>query len=116
LIRKRPKKYGKVTHLGLLCLLFLLFSLSLGDGSSAGLCPGGFGEVAAGGDGGEISADDTTLVLDGLARALLGDLLGDALLVHLAVDYRPSDLAGVLALHEEGGILGACEAEDLISR
>jgi hypothetical protein len=64
-------------------------------------------------DGSDVSTDDTTLVLHGTTRALLGNLLGDTLLVHAAVDLCPCDLTGVLALEEEGGILGGGEAEDL---
>jgi hypothetical protein len=64
-------------------------------------------------DGSDVSTNDTTLVLHGATGALLGNLLGDALLVHAAVDLCPCDLTGVLALEEEGGILGGGEAEDL---
>jgi hypothetical protein len=45
--------------------------------------------VALGHDGGEVSADDAALRLDRLAAALLGDLLGDALLVGAAVRLGP---------------------------
>jgi hypothetical protein len=53
-------------------------------------------------------------VLHSSARTLLGDLLGDTLLVHPTVDLCPGDLTGVLALQEEGGIFGAGESEDLV--
>lgn len=86
------------TNLGLLGLLLLLLCLCLGDGSQPLLCADGSGLVAAGSDSGEVSANDTALVLHGLARALLGNLLSDALLVHATVDYSPGNLAGVLAL------------------
>jgi len=57
--------------------------------------------VALGEDGGKVGANDAALVLDVLARALLGDLLGDSLLVNPAADNGPRDLAGVLALEEQ---------------
>jgi len=59
------------------------------------------------------SADDATLVLDVLARALLCDLLCDALLVHAAEDDGPGDLARVLALVRQRLALGCAEPEDL---
>jgi hypothetical protein len=104
----------RATHLDLLGLLLLLFSLGLGDGGEAGLLPDSGGLVPPGGDGGEVGTDDTTLVLHGLAGALLGNLLSDTLLVHATVDDGPGDLAGVLALEEEGGIFGGGEAEHLV--
>jgi len=64
-------------------------------------------------DSSDVSTDNPALVLHGAARALLGNLLGDTLLMHAAVDLCPCDLTGVLALEEEGGILGGGEAEDL---
>lgn len=73
----------------------------------------GGGLVPLGGDGGQVRADNPTLVLDGAARTLLGDLFGDTLFVHAAVHLRPCDLARVLALAKERGVLGAGEAEDL---
>jgi hypothetical protein len=106
-----------VTNLGLLLLRFLLLllGLRLGDGGLTGSCAVRGGLVAAGGNGGEIGTNDTTLVLHGTAGTLLGDLLRDALLVHATVDLRPGDLTRVLALEEEGGILRRGEAEDLSS-
>lgn len=104
------------THLDLLGLLLLLFSLGLGDGGKALLLPDGGGLVPLRGDGSEVSTDDTTLVLHGLARAFLGNLLSDTLLVHATVNNSPGDLAGVLALEEEGGIFGGGETEDLAQR
>lgn len=73
----------------------------------------GGGLVALGGDGGEVSTDDASLVLYGAARPFLGDFFCDTLLVHAAVYDRPCDLTGVLALEEEGSIFGGGEAEDL---
>jgi hypothetical protein len=103
------------THLGLLllCLLGLLLLLGLADGRRAGLQTIRSRLVAPCGDGSEVGADDTTLVLHGAARALLRDLLRDTLLVHPTVHLRPGDLAGVLALQEERLILAVCETEDL---
>ena len=88
------------TNLGLLGLLLLLLCLCLGNGGQPLLCADGSGLVAAGSDSGEVSANDTALVLHGLARALLRDFLGDALLVHLTIDYCPGDFAGILALQK----------------
>ena len=59
------------------------------------------------------SADDATLVLDVLARALLCDLLCDALLVHATEDDGPGDLARVLALVRQRLALGRAKPEDL---
>lgn len=94
--------------LGLLVLLALGNGSLAGGGTNLGLL------VAAGVDLLERGTDDTTLVLDGLARALLGDLLGDTLLVESSVNDSPGDLTGVLALQEERLVLGADKAEDLI--
>lgn len=66
--------------------------------------------VALGKDGRRVGADDAALVLDRLARALLGHLLRDALLVDAAEDGRPRDLARVLALQEERLLLRGHEA------
>lgn len=52
-------------------------------------------------------------MLDGLPAPLLGDLLGDSLLVHTTVHDSPGDLSGVLPLEEEGLGLGVDEPEDL---
>ena len=46
-------------------------------------------------------------------HAHIRTLLGDALLVHLAEDDGPVDLARVLALEEQGLGLAVDEAEDL---
>lgn len=75
------------SHLGLGGLLPLL-SLSLGDGSLSGGGPdlgllGPLGE-----DGSKIGTDDSSGVLGGLSRTLLGDLLGNTLLVHSSVDLK----------------------------
>ena len=104
------------TDLGLLLLLLLglLLSLRLLDGSGPRLGTDCGGLVPPCRDGGKISTDDTTLVLHSAARALLGNLLRDTLLVHATVDLGPGDLTGVLALEEERLILGGGEAEDLI--
>lgn len=109
----RPKYCGKETRLGLLRLLLLLLCLSLGDGGQPRLGTGLSSLVPLGGDGGKVSADNTTLVLHGLARALLGNLLCDTLLVHATVELCPGDLARVLALEEKRLILRGGEAEDL---
>lgn len=94
--------------------LGLLVLLALGDGGLAGGSTDLGLLVSAGVDLVERSTDDTTLVLDGLARTLLGNLLGDTLLVKTAVDNSPGNLTGVLALQEEGLVLGAHKAEDLL--
>lgn len=108
-----PGTTSGATHLGAGSRLRLLVSLGLGDGSLAG----GVADLgllrALGKDGSEVGTDDAALGLDGLARALLGDLLSHALLVHPAVDLRPCDLARVLALQEEGLGLVVEEPEDL---
>lgn len=93
--------------------LGLLVLLALGNG---GLASGSTNLgllVSASVDLLERGTDDTALVLDGLARALLGHLLGDTLLVKSAVGDSPGDLTGVLALQEERLVLGADKAEDL---
>ena len=105
--------YGTGTHLGLLRLLLALLRLGLADRRLARLRADSRGLVALRDDRGEIGADDAALVLHGAARALLRDLLRDALLVHAAVDLRPGDLARVLALEEQRLGLGAVKAEDL---
>lgn len=102
------------THLlVLLLLLGLLVRLRLLDGGG----PLGSTDlqrlVPLGGNGSKVGADDTTLVLHGLARPLLCDLLCDTLLVHPPVHLCPGDLARVLALQEERLILGGGEPEDL---
>ncbi len=56
----------------------------------------------------------THLVLDVLPAPLLGDLLGDTLLVHPSVDDGPRDLTWVLSLEEEGLGFGVEESEDLV--
>ena len=66
--------------------------------------------VLPGQDARQVGTDNTTLVLDGLARALLGDLLSNTLLVDATVDDGPGDLARVLALEEEGLLLRSDEA------
>jgi len=82
-------------------LLLLLLVLSSGEsGVTLGLTNFGF-LVSLGQDGRQVGTDDTTLSLDVLARTLLGDLLGDSLLVDSAVDGGPRDLTRVLALEEE---------------
>lgn len=95
--------------LGLLVLLALGHGGLAGSGTNLGLL------VTASVDLLERGTDDTTLVLDSLARALLGHLLGHTLLVESSVDDSPGDLTGVLALQEEGLVLGADKAEDLSS-
>lgn len=61
-------------------------------------------------NGREVGSNDTTLVLDRLPAPLLGDLLRNTLLVDTAEDDSPRDLARVLALEEEGLLLGGDEA------
>ena len=103
------------THLGLvlLVLLSLLLGLSLGDGSRPLSSTDLGGLTPPGSNGGEVSTDDTTLVLHGTAGTLLGNLLRDTLLVHATVHLGPGDLTGVLALEEKRLILGVGETEDL---
>lgn len=92
-------------------LLLLLLVLSGGEsGVTLSLTNLGL-LVTLGQDGREIGTDDTTLSLDGLAGTLLGDFLSDTLLVDATVDGGPGDLARVLALKEEGLLLGGDEAE-----
>lgn len=100
----------------LLLLLSLLLGLGLLNGGSPLLCTDGGGLVPPCGDGSEVSTDDTTLVLHSSARALLGNLLRDTLLVHATVHLSPGNLTGVLALQEKRLILGVGEAEDLFGR
>lgn len=61
----------------------------------------------------QAGTNNATLVLDGLPRALLGDLLSDTLLVHPSEEDGPGDLSRVLALVEERLGLAAVEAESL---
>jgi len=62
-------------YLDLLRFLLLLLSLGLGDGGQSVLLTDSSGLVAAGSNVTEGGADDTALVLDGLAGTLLGDFL-----------------------------------------
>lgn len=94
----------------LLVLLALGKSLCLSSGSHLWLL------VPACGNGVQRGTDDTSLVLDGSARALLGSLLGDTLLVHATAEDGPGDLAWVLSLQEEGLALGGDESERLCVR
>lgn len=97
----------------LLGLLLTLRLLGLGDGSlTSSVSDLGLGGTL-GEDAGEVSTDDTTLVLGGLAAALLDGLLGETLLVHPPVNDGPRDLARVLALQEQRLGLGVQESEDL---
>jgi hypothetical protein len=92
-------------------LLLLLLVLSSGEcGVTLSLTNFGL-LVTLGEDGREVGTDDTTLSLDGLAGTLLGDFLGDTLLVDAPVDGSPGDLARVLALKEERLLLRGNEAE-----
>ena len=52
-------------------------------------------------------------MLDGTTGSLLGDFLGDSLLVHSPVEDGPADFSGVLALFEKGFGFRGVEAEDL---
>ena len=76
-------------YLSFLCLLFLLLTLCFLDGSgtlgSPYLCS--LGPLRN--NGGQISTDNATLVLYGLSRSLLCDLLSDTLLVKAAVGDGP---------------------------
>ncbi|KAI3483990.1 hypothetical protein L1887_53004 [Cichorium endivia] len=101
---------GRLACLG----LRLLVLLALGNGGLAGGSTDLGLLVAAGVDHVERSADNATLVLDSLARALLGDLLGDTLLVKTTVHSGPGNLTGVLALQEERLVLRADKAEHLV--
>lgn len=97
-------------------LLLLLLVLSSGEsGVTLGLTNFGF-LVSLGQDGRQVGTDDTTLSLDVLARTLLGDLLGDSLLVDTTVDGGPRDLTRVLALEEERLLLRGDEAVDMLNR
>ncbi|KAG5456864.1 MAG: hypothetical protein BJ554DRAFT_3265, partial [Olpidium bornovanus] len=91
-------------HLLLDPLLLLGSFLRLLGGADGGVACGGadLGLLGAlGTDGFPGCADDSALVLDGLAGALLDRLLGDALLVHAAENDGPVDLPRVLALVEQ---------------
>lgn len=97
------------THLGLIGLLLGLLGLGLLSGLLAlGLTDLGLLGAASADlvDGG---TDNSTLMLNSAAGALLGGLLSDTLLVHAAEDNSPVDLTRVLTLEEEGGSLGADE-------
>jgi hypothetical protein len=69
---------------------------------------------ALGTDGIPGSTNNSTLVLDSAASALLGNLFSDALLVHATVDDSPVDLARVQALKEVGLALAVDETEGLL--
>lgn len=97
----------------LLVLLGLLLRLGLLDGRLPLGCADLRGLVPASSNGSEVGTNDSALVLDGLARPLLGNLLRDTLLVHAPVNYCPGDLARVLALQEERLGLRGREPEDL---
>lgn len=103
----------RTAHLDLLDLLLLLVCLRLGDRSLSRLRPHSHSLVPPGSDGSQVSTDNTTLVLDGLAGSLLGNFLRKTLLVHSAVEDGPCDLSGVLALEEESFRLVGGETEDL---
>lgn len=104
------------TYLGLFRLLLFLLSLGLCDGRNSLLVADSSGLVAPGSDSGKVSTNDTTLVLHGPARTLLSDFLGDTLLVHAAIDLCPCDLTWVLALEEQGRVLGTSESENLYGK
>jgi hypothetical protein len=59
------------------------------------------------------STNNGTLVLDGAAGALLGDLLSNTLAVMATVENSPRNTTGVLALLEKRLRLGRLESEDL---
>jgi len=90
------------------CLLFLPFLDSLGTGGLAGFrahSTAFLNDIKR-------SANNGTLVLHGLTRPLLGDFLGDTLLVHTPEENGPGDSARVLALEEQRLGLAIDEAED----
>lgn len=94
--------------------LGLLVLLALGNGLLAG-CSSHFGLlVSAGVDDIERGTDNSALVLDSLARALLGHFLSDTLLMKTSVHGGPCNLAWVLALQEQRLVLGANKSEDLV--
>jgi hypothetical protein len=94
--------------LSLLCLLALSdSSLTCGSTDFRLLC-------TLGTDGVPGSTDDSAVVLDSTTRALLGNLLRNALLVHATVDNSPVDLARVQTLQEIGLALAVNETERLL--
>ncbi|GAO51471.1 hypothetical protein G7K_5571-t1 [Saitoella complicata NRRL Y-17804] len=104
---------GLGLQLGLLNSLLLLRLLSLRNSLSTGRRAGlrALGPLLL--DHIHGSTNNGTLSLDGTAGTLLLNLDLNTLLVHATVENGPGDLAGVLALEEEGGVLGGLEAEDL---
>jgi len=102
----------RTCRLGLFRLLLFLLSLGLCDGRNSLLVADSSGLVAPGSDSGKVSTNDTTLVLYSPAGTLLSDFLGDTLLVHAAIDLCPCDLTWVLALEEQGRVLGTSESEN----
>lgn len=115
---KEKNKKEKNTHLGLLSLLLgillLLLVLAIAESGGTGSSTDLGLLVALGTDGLPGGTDDSTLVLDGAAVTLLGNLLGDTLLVHATEENGPGDLAGVLALKEKGLGLTVDETERLL--
>lgn len=110
LVAPQEPRISKITCLGWLCLLRLLLLLGLLRlrnsllSCSSSHC---LGLVSLSQDTLQVgtNTNDTTLVLNGLARTLLGHFFCDTLLVHSSEDLCPSDLAWVFALEEKGFIL-----------
>lgn len=102
----------RTCRLGLFRLLLLLLSLGLCNSRNSLLVTDSSGLVALGGNSSKVGTNDTTLVLYGPARTLLSDFFSDTLLVHAAVDLCPCNLTRVLALEEQGRVLGTGESEN----
>ena len=60
----------------------------------------------------ERSTDNGTLMFDSTTGSLLGDFLGDTLLVHSPIEDGPADFSGVLALEEKGFGFRSVETEN----
>lgn len=99
---------NRALGLGCLSCLLPLLLLLLGLGESLGLSSSShlWLLVSSGSNSIKGGTNNGTLVLDGPARALLGSLLSDTLLVHSAAEEGPCDLSWVLSLQKEGLALG----------
>lgn len=92
---------------------FLLLLLGfLGSGGTGGLLDG-FRFGTLGNDFFPGGTDDSTLDLDGLAGATLGDFLGGSLLVETTVEDGPAEFTGILLGLEVGGTLTVQQTEGL---
>ena len=107
---------GELDLLSTLLGLLLLGILGGGLGGRAGCLADGSGLLALRNNLLPGGAHDGTLHLDDLAGALLGDLLGSALLVQAAEEGGPVELARVLLGHRVDGALFVQEAEGLGAR